>query len=458
MIEANERSIEDLGALNRSHGGSSVSIENHPHLWQKSNGLGFRSECQTYLACVDRPLKGESSMKVDGQTICLSMIVKNEATVIGRCLSSLRSIIDWWVIVDTGSSDGTQEAIRTLMADLPGELHERPWQDFAHNRNQALELAIPHGDYVLIIDADDLLEFEPGFQMPALHADSYMLRILDTSVTYQRTQIVRSALPWRWRGVVHEFLTCEDAHTSGILEGLKLRRNHDGARRQDPETYKRDAHILETALQTETDRFMRSRYQFYLAQSYRDCGEREKALQAYLERAELGFWAEEVFFSLYSAAKLQESLGRPFEHVMATYLRASEAVPGRAEALHGASRYCRTSARHKEGFEIAKRGAALREVADGLFVEPWIYEYGLLDELAVNAYWIGAYQDCLDGCESILSERKCPAADLGRIEANAAFARQKLAFGKMAGDPGLSDEEVVGVDQWGRGEPIPVRG
>src|SRR4029079_5282124 len=161
---------------------------------------------------------------------------------------------------------------------------------FAHNRNQALELATPHGEYVLIIDADDLLEFEAGFQMPALNADSYMLRIADPSITYQRIQIVRSALPWRWRGVLHEFLACENARGSEILEGLKLRRNHDGARRRDPETYKRDAQILDAALQTETDPFMRARYRFYLAQSYRDCAEKEKSLQAYLERAELGFW------------------------------------------------------------------------------------------------------------------------------------------------------------------------
>jgi hypothetical protein len=190
---------------------------------------------------------------------------------------------------------------------------------------------------------------------------------------------------------------------------------------------------------------MRARYRFYLAQSYRDCGEKEKALQAYLERAELGFWAEEVFFSLYSAAKLQESLGRPFEQVMATYLRASETAPSRAEALHGASRYCRISARYQEGFEIAKRGAGLKEVPDALFAEPWIYEYGLLDELAVNASWVGAHHECLRACERILNERKYPAAERGRIEANAALARQKLAFGKMAGDPGLSDGEVVGV-------------
>ena len=73
-------------------------------------------------------------------TICLNMIVKNEAHVIRRCLDSVRPFIDCWVIVDTGSTDGTQELIREVMRDIPGELRERPWKNFAHNRNEALSL------------------------------------------------------------------------------------------------------------------------------------------------------------------------------------------------------------------------------------------------------------------------------------------------------------------------------
>src|SRR5215469_7757007 len=107
-------------------------------------------------------------METNHQTLCLNMIVKDEAPVIARCLASVRPIIDYWVIVDTGSTDGTQDAIRTAMADLPGELEERPWRDYAHNRSEALELAQSYGDYVLIMDADDVLEFEPHFKRPAL--------------------------------------------------------------------------------------------------------------------------------------------------------------------------------------------------------------------------------------------------------------------------------------------------
>ena len=43
------------------------------------------------------------------KTICLNMIVKNEQPVIRRCLASVKEMIDYWVIVDTGSTDGTQD-------------------------------------------------------------------------------------------------------------------------------------------------------------------------------------------------------------------------------------------------------------------------------------------------------------------------------------------------------------
>jgi hypothetical protein len=41
------------------------------------------------------------------------------------------------VIVDTGSTDGTQEIIREHMRDTLGELYERLWVDIARNRTEA---------------------------------------------------------------------------------------------------------------------------------------------------------------------------------------------------------------------------------------------------------------------------------------------------------------------------------
>lgn len=74
-------------------------------------------------------------------SICLCMIVKNEAEVIERCLASVADLVDTWVISDTGSTDGTQQLIRSALDGIPGELHEEPWVDFGHNRTANIKRA-----------------------------------------------------------------------------------------------------------------------------------------------------------------------------------------------------------------------------------------------------------------------------------------------------------------------------
>ena len=79
---------------------------------------------------------------------------------------SVTPLIDSWVIVDTGSTDGTQKIIREYLKDIPGNLYERPWVNFSHNRNEALELAKGKADYILFMDADDKLSFQSPVQTP----------------------------------------------------------------------------------------------------------------------------------------------------------------------------------------------------------------------------------------------------------------------------------------------------
>src|SRR5258708_17110185 len=100
--------------------------------------------------------------------LCLGMIVRNEAPVIGRCLASVRAVIDFWVIVDTGSTDGTQQIVAECLQGIPGELFERPWVGFAHNRTEAIGLARGHGRYALVVDADELVEVSDDFSKDAL--------------------------------------------------------------------------------------------------------------------------------------------------------------------------------------------------------------------------------------------------------------------------------------------------
>jgi len=369
------------------------------------------------------------------KTIGLCMIVKNEARLILRCLESVRPIIDYVLVEDTGSTDGTQDIIRDWLDQqkTPGAVFDEAWQDFAHNRSVALARLRkkPEIDYALIIDADDVLVCEEGFDPAAfkngLVADLYHVALCRGPVRHHRPQLCRNGLAFRYRGVVHEFIEGPAGHSSATAVGFRIDTGVEGARSADPDKYRKDAAILERALQTEEDAFLRSRYTFYLANSWKDCSQTEKALSAYLDRADLGFWDEEVFISLRCAAQLKGQLDHPDYEVIGMYLRAYEACPRRSESLHGAARYCRATGKHHQGYMLAKQGLEIAQPGNGLFVEPWIYEYGLLDELAVNAYWIERYDECLDACERLLGDGKMPEEMRERVEMNARFAREKLA-------------------------------
>ena len=120
------------------------------------------------------------------------MIVKNEAKVVRRCLASVRPLLDYWVVVDTGSTDGTQDIVRQAMSGLPGEVVQRPWVDFAHNRSEALSLARQHGTYSLIIDADDELDDRSWCATPWRGAIAVYCTSSSTARSHRRRAICRS--------------------------------------------------------------------------------------------------------------------------------------------------------------------------------------------------------------------------------------------------------------------------
>jgi glycosyltransferase involved in cell wall biosynthesis len=391
------------------------------------------------------------------KTLGLCMIVKNESKVIRRCLESARPLVDYVLVEDTGSSDGTQATIRDWLSSvgLSGEIYDESWRDFAYNRSHVLAKLRQNKsiDYAFMLDADDHIVFDANFDIAlfknSLSHDLYDVELRSGRASYLRPQICSNRHEFHYRGVLHEFLQePRSRSTRGKITGFYISSTREGARSKDPEKYRKDAALLENALRTERDEFLRSRYTFYLARSYEDAGDKELALKAFLRRATLGHWTEEIFMSLYSAGHLEEQLGRPVEDVIARFMRASKVAPTRAEALHAASKVCREHKRFAEGYDYARRGLAIALPSNGLFVVPWIYDYGLLDEFAVNAYWSERYEDCLEACERLLREGKIPADIRERVENNGRFAREHLTkkeSAKAVDSVGKADEVFVSL-------------
>jgi glycosyltransferase involved in cell wall biosynthesis len=365
------------------------------------------------------------SSQAEDAKICLNMIVKNEAQVIKRCLESTKQLIDYWIIVDTGSTDGTQEIIKEFMKDIPGELHERPWVNFAHNRNEALNLAKNKADYVLIIDADDRLEIAPEFIRPALTMDGYHLQINHHGSTHYRPHLVKTDLDWQWGGVVHEALFSHEIRSIGILEGVIMVIVGGGHRSGDPKKFEKDAQILEEALQEDPTS---TRNVFYLAQSYHDAGQLEKAIATYQKRVDMGGWEQEVFWSLYQIGIIQEALGLPEQIISKSYAEAYRYRPCRIEPLYRLCYHYRKQENYAMGYLIAQYGIQAEQPNDPLFVESWIYDYGLLLEYSICAYWIGEYKEALIASNRILARKNLPQHVKECVERNLTFIHYKLAY------------------------------
>lgn len=351
-------------------------------------------------------------------SVCLNMIVRDEARVIDRCLASVRPFIDSWLVVDTGSVDDTPARVAAALAGLPGALHHCPWRNFGHNRSEALELARDKADYLLFIDADEVLGAGADAALPALGEPAYALEVRYGSLSYERLSLASTALPWRWRGVLHEYLDAGTRVAQPRLPGFWVDVYPEGARSRDPEKYQKDAAVLEAALRDEPDN---ARYVFYLAQSYRDAGNRAAALAHYERRAGMGGWEEEAWFARYQAAAMMEALGLPSAHVQAAYLAAWEMRPGRAEPLLALARHLRLRQRWHGAWLFASQAMEIPRPEDRLFVEIAAYGWRRRDELALASFYTGRRDDARRLWHELLDGDELPAGERQRIRDNLSY-------------------------------------
>ena len=352
------------------------------------------------------------------------MIVRNEAHIIRETLDSVAPYISSWVIVDTGSNDGTQDLIRDHMArrGIAGELHERPWRNFGHNRSEALKLAQGHGDYIWVIDADDTLVGTIDFGRLGLGI--YQLRQRSPYGVFWRPLLFRDGLAVRYEGVVHEYVTCDDPFTGERLEGdYHIESRRLGARNRDPQKYARDRDLLLAEVERNPED---ARSVFYLAQSYSDLGitqgdlsNFEHARKWYARRVELGGWDEEAYYAMYQVADSLSKLGAPWPEVLDAYLRAWEFRPTRVEALYAIAARYRSDERYRLGYLFAKRAAEIPlPEQDTLFVRADVHAWRATDEQAVCASWIGQHAEAFTLNRRILARSDVPDDDRQRIAAN----------------------------------------
>jgi hypothetical protein len=275
--------------------------------------------------------------------MCLNMIVKNEAHIIIETLNNIYKRIDYWVICDTGSTDGTQELIKNFFKEkkINGELFEHKWENFGHNRSLAFKEAYKKSEYIWVIDADDLIVGD--LVLPNnMDKDMYLLKYGGLNLCYPRSQIFNNKLKWVYRGVLHEFAKCTNNKiiTSETIEGkyfIDSRRLGD--RNKDPQKYLKDALTLIKAIENKIDPDLETRYVFYVGQSYRDCNDYDNSIKYYKKRTEMGGWTEEIYVSYMEIGNALVNKKADKKEIIDAFTSGYKTLPLRAECLYFLSTY-----------------------------------------------------------------------------------------------------------------------
>ena len=351
------------------------------------------------------------------------MIVKNEMKVLKRCFDSVFKYLDYWIICDTGSTDGTQDFIRNYFEEkkVPGELLEHKWLNFGHNRSQAVQAAYKKADYLLLMDADFIFCIkDPNFKKTKLTLDSYHIKY-EGSLDYRQSLFVSGKKKWRYIGVTHEYIMCDPPNRAGTLDTFTFDHLADGGNRSDK--FERDIRLLTEGLVKEPNNV---RYMFYLAQSHKDLGHWNEAIKYYEMRVKKGGWEEEVYYSLYQIGNCLINRGANYDDIKKALLRAYKYRPIRLEALHRLVNYCRLTGKSEDGYEYGK--SAINNgypTSDLLFIEKDIHEWKFFDEVALCAYNTDKSLVALKIYKRLIDRGKIPANQKGRFEENYRFLKDK---------------------------------
>ncbi len=216
-------------------------------------------------------------------TIGLCMIVKDEAEILGRCLDSVRELVDEIVVVDTGSRDATLKVAQAYT----DKVFEFEWiEDFSAARNEAFSKS--EADYILWLDADDVIEEEEHAGFLALKAmldtvqpDMVMMRYhigFDGSgrptFTFYRERLVRRGAGAVWREPVHEYI-----QISGKVINSEVAVTHRKPPSRDQVKSDRNLRIYERVLKEKGQ--LSPRGQYYYARELMEHGRWQAAVSGF---------------------------------------------------------------------------------------------------------------------------------------------------------------------------------
>jgi tetratricopeptide (TPR) repeat protein len=359
-------------------------------------------------------------------TLCLTMIVKNESKIIERLFESVLPIVDSFCICDTGSTDNTVEIIYAFLKkhNKVGKIVSEPFKNFSYNRNFALKASEGMADYLLLMDADMVLDIQKFNKNMLLCGNSFYILQGNEHFYYKNMRIIENNGKYTYLGVTHEYLNTPSGNINIDFEKDKLFIKDIGDGGSKTTKFERDVELLTKGIEDEPTN---ARYYFYLANTYSDLGQKEKAIELYKQRIKFGGWNQEVWYSYYKIGLCYKHLGK-FGDALQYWLEGYDFFPDRLENLYEIVSHYRIAGKKKIGIEfynICKTVLDKKIDRDQyLFLHNDVYTFKLYYEYTILAMYDGR-RNINDEVVKILNV--CTDTNLTRnLFSNMKFYKQKL--------------------------------
>jgi len=219
--------------------------------------------------------------------IVMMTMFKNESTVIKRMLDSCLPYVDYYVMQNNGSTDGTDEIAKQFLIDnkLSGEIYnvEEGWVGFGWNRDHLIQYCqnTDHGcDWILKMDCDEVLEIDDDFDWSILDnkkTQAFHIPAVSGTSIYHRAWMWNAKMPWRFNhDTCHETIYTTLDNIGENFERVDLPTSfrqigyNEGQSWSNPTKFISDALILEEKMIKEGTMLSDLYHFWYIGKSYFD--------------------------------------------------------------------------------------------------------------------------------------------------------------------------------------------
>jgi glycosyltransferase involved in cell wall biosynthesis len=283
------------------------------------------SLCDNELALASFRLKRQTTVPM----LAAAIMVKNEADAMKLSMESLHLVgVKSLFVFDTGSTDGTQAAVRDEAArlGLQLDLFEGKFVDFATSRNYMLRRVERRSEWLLLLDAGDVIVVtRPGSDVDGLLEEALDNGLVCAVLLEQQwnsgsshyvNRLIRNDGTWMYTQPVHEYL--DQVRTGETCTGVELRdmsadvmlfklwQNRTVSGRTSGARWRNDVVVLERELLRNPNN---SRAAYYLGNTFSALEMHREAIGAFKRRIGMGGWYEEIEMSKISIADSYRALG-----------------------------------------------------------------------------------------------------------------------------------------------------